>query len=62
MLNDVSVFNIREYLSNQDDEVLGEEALKEILSEFYVKRIRMLKDFSKNNQLNLPKRISLRHT
>ena len=62
MLNDVSVFNIREYLSNQDDEVLGEEALKEILSEFYMKRIRMLKDFSKNNQLNLPKRISLRHT
>jgi len=34
MLNDVSVFNIREYLSNQDDGVLGEDALKEVLSEF----------------------------
>lgn len=34
MLNDVTVFNIREYLSGIDDKVLGESELKDILSEF----------------------------
>ena len=34
MLNDVTVFNIREYLSARDDKVLGEEELHKILSEF----------------------------
>lgn len=34
MVNGVTVFNIREYLSVKDDQELGEEALKELLSEF----------------------------
>lgn len=34
MYNDVTVFNIREYLSIQDDRNLGEEELRQLLSEF----------------------------
>lgn len=34
MLNDVTVFNIREYLSAQGDRDLGEDELRQILSEF----------------------------
>lgn len=34
MLNDVTVFNIREYLSAKDDKELGEEELFGLLSEF----------------------------
>lgn len=34
MLNDITVFNIREYLSVKDDKELGEEELRRILSEF----------------------------
>lgn len=34
MINDVTVFNIREYLYVKDDRNLGEEALHGILSEF----------------------------
>ena len=58
MINDVTVFNIREYLSVKDDRVLGEEALRGILSEFSCKRNsdvgRFLKEqsieFTKKNQ------------
>nr|WP_297935229.1 GNAT family acetyltransferase [uncultured Lachnoclostridium sp.] len=35
MLNDVTVFNIREYLSAKDDKDLGEDELRQILSEFF---------------------------
>lgn len=34
MVNDVTVFNIREYLSVKDDKVLGEKELCKLLSEF----------------------------
>lgn len=34
MLNDVTVINIREYLSDVDDKELGEEELRGLLSEF----------------------------
>lgn len=37
MLNGVTVFNIREYLAG-DDRILGEEQLKQILSEFFYPR------------------------
>lgn len=36
MLNDVTVFNIREYLSAQGDRDLGEDELRQILSEFFM--------------------------
>ena len=38
MMNDVTVFNIREYLSAKDEAILGEEALQQILSEFSCER------------------------
>ena len=57
MLNDVTVFNIREYLSS-DDKILGEEQLQKVLSEFLCSKNtdveRFLKeqsiDFTKKNQ------------
>lgn len=58
MLNDVTVFNIREYLSAKDDKDLGEDELRQLLSEFSCERNpdveRFLKeqsiDFTKKNQ------------
>ena len=35
MLNDVTVFNIREYLPASSDEDLGEDALQQLLSAFF---------------------------
>lgn len=42
MLNDVTVFNIREYLSAKGDKDLGEDELRQLLSEFFVIRIIMI--------------------
>ena len=58
MLNDVTVFNIREYLSAKGDKDLGEDELRQILSEFLCDKNpdveRFLKeqsiDFTKKNQ------------
>ena len=58
MINDITVFNIREYLSAKDDRDLGEDALKQILSEFFCEKNpdvdRFLKEqsieFTKKNQ------------
>lgn len=58
MLNDVTVFNIREYLSAKGDKDLGEDELRQILSEFFCDKNpdveRFLKeqsiDFTKKNQ------------
>ena len=58
MLNDVTVFNIREYLSTKGDKDLGEDELRQILSEFFCDKNpdveRFLKeqsiDFTKKNQ------------
>jgi hypothetical protein len=58
MLNDVTVFNIREYLSATDDKELGEDELHHIFSEFLCDKNpdveRFLKeqaiDFTKKNQ------------
>ena len=41
MFNDITVFNIREYLSAKGDTGLGEDELRQILSEFFVIRIQM---------------------
>ncbi len=38
MLNDVTVFNIREYLSVKGDKDFGEDVLRQILSEFFCDR------------------------
>lgn len=56
MLNDVSVFNIREYLSIQNDGVLGEEALKEVLSEFSCERNTDVERFFKEQSIEFTKK------
>lgn len=56
MLNDVSVFNIREYLSVQDDGVLGEEALKEVLSEFLCEKNTDVERFFKEQSIEFTKK------
>lgn len=56
MLNDVSVFNIREYLSIQDDGVLGEEALKEVLSEFLCEKNTDVERFFKEQSIEFTKK------
>lgn len=48
MINDVTVFNIREYLSVRDDRLLGEEELCKILSEFLCRNIDRKPCFSYN--------------
>lgn len=58
MINDITVFNIREYLSIKDDKILGEEQLYQLLSEFScVKNLDVEKflkeqsvEFTKKNQ------------
>ena len=58
MFNDITVFNIREYLSTKDDKDLGEEELRVLLSEFSCSKNpdveRFLKvqsiEFTKKNQ------------
>ena len=36
MFNDITVFNIREYLSAKGDKDLGEDELRQLLSEFWL--------------------------
>lgn len=45
MFNGVTVFNIREYLSGENDVKLGEDELRQLFSEFFMTKIRMWKDF-----------------
>ncbi len=56
MINDVTVFNIREYLSVKDDRVLGEEALRGILSEFSCKRNSDVERFLKEQSIEFTKK------
>ena len=43
--DDYTIINIREYLSLGSDEDVGEPALIRMLSDFFVLKTRMLKDF-----------------
>lgn len=56
MLNDVTVFNIREYLSAKDDEALGEEALRQILSEFSCEKNPDVERFLKEQSIEFTKK------
>lgn len=56
MLNDITVLNIREYLSNQDDKVLGEEALKQVLSEFSCKKNTDVERFLREQSVEFTKK------
>ncbi|MCM1497983.1 MAG: GNAT family acetyltransferase [Clostridium sp.] len=56
MLNDITVFNIREYLSAKDDNELGEETLLELLSEFSCGKNMDVERFLKEQSIEFTKK------
>lgn len=56
MLNGVTVFNIREYLSVIDDKILGEEKLLQILSEFSCERNSDVEKFLKERSIEFTRK------
>ena len=56
MLNDITVFNIREYLSDKDDKILGEEVLQQILSEFSCEKNSDVERFLKEQSIEFTKK------
>ena len=56
MLNDVTVFNIREYLSVKDDKELGEETLLGLLSEFSCDKNMDVQRFLKEQSIEFTKK------
>lgn len=56
MLNDVTVFNIREYLSASSDEDLGEDALQQLLSEFFCDKNPDVEKFLKEQAIDFAKK------
>ena len=56
MLNDVTVFNIREYLSDKDDKELGEEELFGLLSEFSCSKNMDVERFLKEQSVEFTKK------
>lgn len=56
MLNDITVFNIREYLSAKDDKELGEETLLGLLSEFSCDKNMDVERFLKEQSIEFTKK------
>jgi len=56
MLDDVTVINIREYLSGKNDNDLGEEDLSEILSDFSCLKNTDVEHFLKSNAIEFTKK------
>lgn len=56
MMNDVTVFNIREYLSAKDEAILGEEALQQILSEFSCEKNSDVENFLKERAIEFTRK------
>lgn len=56
MPDDVTVLNIREYMSAMDDKELGEEALKELLSEFSCYKNLDVENFLKRQSIDFTKK------
>lgn len=56
MLNDVTVFNIREYLSAKDDKEFGEEELLRLLSEFSCDKNMDVERFLKEQSVEFTKK------
>lgn len=56
MANDIIVFNIREFFSDKEDKVLGEEALQRILSEFSCDKNPDVEDFLKNKSIEFTRK------
>lgn len=56
MFNEITVFNIREYLSAKDDKDLGEEELRELLSEFSCSKNLDVERFLKEQSIEFTKK------
>lgn len=56
MINDVTVFNIREYLPVRDDKVLGEEELHKFLSEFSCEKNKDVGRFLRERSIEFTKK------
>ena len=56
MLNDITVFNIREYLSAIDNQGLGENELKQVLSEFSCEKNLDVERFLKQQSIEFTKK------
>ncbi len=56
MLNDVTVLNIREYLSSADDKELGEDNLQQILSDFLCDQNQDVERFLKEQSIAFTKK------
>lgn len=56
MFNDVTVFNIREYLSDGDNTDLGEEELRKLLSEFSCEKNPDVERFLKQQSIDFTKK------
>lgn len=56
MLNDVTVFNIREYLSATGDKDLGEDELRQILSDFFCDKNPDVERFLKERSIEFTKK------
>lgn len=56
MLNDITVFNIREYLSAMDNQGLGENELKQVLSEFSCEKNLDVERFLKQQSIEFTKK------
>jgi hypothetical protein len=56
MFNDVTVFNIREYLSVKDDKDLGEKELQQLLSEFSCEKNPDVERFLKQQAIEFTKK------
>lgn len=56
MLNDVTVFNIREYLSAKGDKDLGEDELRQLLSEFFCDKNADVERFLKEQSIEFTKK------
>lgn len=56
MLNDVTVFNIREYLSATGDKDLGEDELRQILSDFFCDKNPDVERFLKEQSIEFTKK------
>lgn len=56
MFNDVTVFNIREYLSAKGDKDLGEGELRQLLSEFFCDKNPDVERFLKEQSIEFTKR------
>lgn len=56
MLNDITVFNIREYLSTKNDKDLGEEELRQLLSEFFCDKNSDVERFLKEQSIEFTKK------